>query len=139
MDIDEIKALLKSGDIAGAEAAAQELLTAEPDNVQAMMFYGTCRQLQGDEATFRRIHVELEPKIAKIADEDVRRMWRKYDMIRDWDNDMKKLKVSNRNLSSSRPVPVYGCPPFRRTGGCGCVLLIGMLLLTIVIWRLCVK
>lgn len=78
MDIDEIKALLKSGDVAGAEAAAQELLAAEPDNVQAMMFYGTCRQLQGDEATFRRIHDELAPKMATVADGEKQGHWRKY-------------------------------------------------------------
>ena len=53
MTIDEIKTLLKSGDVVGAEAAAQELLAAEQDNVRAMILYGTCRQLQGDEATFR--------------------------------------------------------------------------------------
>ena len=60
MSIDEIKALLKSGDVAGAEAAAQELLAAEPDNVQAMMLYGTCCQLQGDEATFRDTYATVK-------------------------------------------------------------------------------
>lgn len=60
MDIDEIKALLKSGDVAGAEAAVQELLGAAPDNVQAMMLYGTCCQLQGDEATFRDTYATVK-------------------------------------------------------------------------------
>lgn len=78
MTIEEIKSLMKSGDFAGAEAAAQELLAAEPDNVQAMMLYGTCRQLQGDEATFRRIHDELAPKIAMVADAETQGLWRKY-------------------------------------------------------------
>jgi len=36
-------------------AALKELLAAEPDNLQAKMLYGTCRQLLGDEETFRRI------------------------------------------------------------------------------------
>lgn len=60
MTIDGIKSLLKSGDIAGAEAAAQELLAADPDNVQAMMLYGTCRQLQGDEATFKDTYATIK-------------------------------------------------------------------------------
>ena len=60
MTIEAIKSLMKSGDVAGAEAAAQELLTAEPDNVQAMMLYGTCRQLQGDEATFRDTYATVK-------------------------------------------------------------------------------
>ena len=78
MNIDEIKTLLKSGDVAGADSAAQELLTAEPDNVQAMMLYGTCRQLQGDEATFRRIHDELESRMARVSDGETQGLWRKY-------------------------------------------------------------
>ena len=78
MNIDEIKTLLKSGDIAGAETAAQELLTAEPDNVQAMLLYGTCRQLQGDEATFRRIHDELAPKMESVMDDNALLLWRRY-------------------------------------------------------------
>ena len=78
MTNDEIKNLLRSGDVAGAEAAAQELLATEPDNVQAMMLYGTCRQLQGDEATFRRIHDELAPKIATVVDGETQGLWRKY-------------------------------------------------------------
>ena len=60
MTIEAIKSLMKSGDIAEAEAAAQELLTAEPDNVQAMMLYGTCCQLQGDEATFRDTYATVK-------------------------------------------------------------------------------
>lgn len=78
MTIEEIKSLMKSGDIAEAEAAAQELLAAEPDNVQAMMLYGTCRQLQGDEATFRRIHDELAPKMVTVTEGETKSLWRKY-------------------------------------------------------------
>ena len=60
MNIDEIKTLLKSGDIAGAEAAAQKLLAAEPDNVRLLILYGTCRQLQSDEATFRDTYAAVK-------------------------------------------------------------------------------
>ena len=78
MNLDEIKTLLKSGDVADAEAAAQELLAAEPDNVQALMLYGTCRQLQGDEATFRRINDELAPRMAAVVDAEAQGLWQKY-------------------------------------------------------------
>lgn len=82
MKIEGIKNLLKSGDVAGAEAAAQELLAAEPDNVQAMMLCGICRQLQGDEATFRRIHDELEPRMAKVEDAKMLLLWQKYHALK---------------------------------------------------------
>ena len=82
MTIEEIKSLLKSGDIAGAEAAAQELLAAEPDNVQAMMLYGTCCQLQGDEATFRdtyaavKEHLDARPD---ALDAETKAAWERFD------------------------------------------------------------
>lgn len=78
MKVDEIKALLKSGDVAGAEASAQEVLSADPDNVQALMLYGTCRQLQGDEATARLIQDKLAPSMKNVAEDETLRMWRKY-------------------------------------------------------------
>ena len=81
MTIDDIKSLLKSGDVAGAEAAAQELLTAEPDNVQAMMLYGTCRQLQGDEATFRDTYATVKEHLdARLdaLDEETNAAWKRF-------------------------------------------------------------
>ena len=78
MNIDEIKTLLKSGDVAGAEVAVQKLLAAEPDNVQAMMLYGTCRHLLGDDKTFGKIHDELAPKMATEGNEKTLSLWRKY-------------------------------------------------------------
>ena len=88
MTIEEIKSLMKSGDIAGAEAAAQELLTTEPDNVQAMMLYGTCRQLQGDEATFRDTHATVKEALdGKDVELDAA-------MTEEW----KKFEALHRNL-----------------------------------------
>ena len=84
MNIDEIKELLKSGDVAGAEAAAQKLLESEPDNVQAMMLYGTCRQLQGDEATFRdayrtvKEHLDDKPD---ALDAETKAAWARFDEL----------------------------------------------------------
>lgn len=81
MKIEEIRNLMKSSDIAGAEAAAQELLMAESDNIQAAILYGSCRQLQGDEVTFRRIHGELAPRIAKVKDIEALEMWKHFDEL----------------------------------------------------------
>ena len=84
MKIEEIKNLMKSGDVAGAETAAQELLTADPDNVQALMLYGTCRQLQGDEATFRdtyttvKEHLDAQPD---ALDAETTAAWKRFEEL----------------------------------------------------------
>ena len=78
--IDEIKALMSAGEIAQADVSLKELLTQESDNLQAKMIYGTCRQLLGDEETFRRIHDELAPvkdSLDLAAGEKVTSLWRK--------------------------------------------------------------
>ena len=140
MCIDEIKILLKSGDVAGAEAAAQELLATEPDNVQATMLYGTCRQLQGDEATFRRIHDELAPKMEAVENRETRWLWRKFDgMSKELDvlrtracsrSEILRIKSGQRHL--------YGCPVYSGGRGFGCLLIIiGVLIYEV--WRWCVK
>lgn len=84
MKIEEIRNLMKSGDVAGAETAAQELLTADPDNVQALMLYGTCRQLQGDEATFRdtyttvKEHLDAQPD---ALDAETTAAWKRFEEL----------------------------------------------------------
>ena len=47
MTLDEIKQLMAVGETAQADEALKELLAAEPNNLQAKMLYGTCRQLLG--------------------------------------------------------------------------------------------
>ena len=42
--LDEIKQMMAAGDTVQADAALNVLLMREPDNLQAMMLYGTCRQ-----------------------------------------------------------------------------------------------
>ena len=85
--LDEIKQLMAAGETAQADEALKELLAAEPNNLQAKMLYGTCRQLLGDEETFRRIYDELAPVMGKtgvshdagttVTPEAVS-LWRKY-------------------------------------------------------------
>ena len=79
--LDEIKKMIAAGDTAEADAALKELLAKEPDNLQAKMLYGTCRQLLGDEETFKRIHDELATKMEDMRgderDEEWK-LWNKY-------------------------------------------------------------
>lgn len=86
--LDEIKKLMAKGETAQADEALKELLAAEPDNLQAKMLYGTCRQLLGDEETFKRIHDELVPKIASLEKNEPNTetvsLWRKYHRLWEW-------------------------------------------------------
>ena len=72
--LDQIKSLMKSGDIAGAEALCRKELEADPHNAELKMRYGICRELLGDEDTFIRIHDELAPEMEKAPTS----LWRKY-------------------------------------------------------------
>ncbi len=80
--IDEIKQLMAAGDTAQADKALKELLAKEPDNLQAKMLYGTCRQLLGDEETFKRIHDELAPGMERLEKKEPKAetvsLWKKY-------------------------------------------------------------
>ncbi len=80
--IDQIKTLLQSGDVAGAEALCRKALETHPDDAQLKMLFGLCRQLQGDEETFRRIHDELAPEMGGAEDNaphsEKVSLWRKY-------------------------------------------------------------
>ena len=42
--LDEIKQMMSAGETAKADEALKELLVAEPENLEAKMLYGTCRQ-----------------------------------------------------------------------------------------------
>jgi hypothetical protein len=72
--IDQIKSLMKSGDIAGAEALCKQALETHPDDVWLKRRYGMCRRLQGDEETFRRINDEIS---------EMEKMERKKESLRD--------------------------------------------------------
>ena len=80
--LDEIKQMMAAGETAQADEALKELLATEPENLQAKMLYGTCRQLLGDEETFKRIHDELVPEMERQGKKDSQSetvsLWRKY-------------------------------------------------------------
>jgi hypothetical protein len=85
-DIGTIVTLLKSRDFAAAEALCRQGLVAEPDDPELKMCLGISRHLQGDRETFRKIHAELAPRMAKLARtgqvrKDVLAMWKKYNGI----------------------------------------------------------
>ena len=70
MNIDEIKTMMRTGDIAGAEAAAKSALENDPDNVRLLILFGSCRQLQGDEearlGTYNLVRAALEAKKVEL-------------------------------------------------------------------------
>ena len=80
--LDEVKQMMAAGDTAQADEALKELLANEPDDLQAKMLYGTCRQLLGDEETFKRIHDELVPVMKKLVKDEPKMetitLWKKY-------------------------------------------------------------
>lgn len=80
--VEEIKSLLKSGGIAGAEALCKKALEADPDSAELKMRYGIYRELLGDEKTFKEIHDELAPEMAEAEKTEPRSekvsLWRKY-------------------------------------------------------------
>ena len=79
--LSEINKLMAAGETAQADTALKELLAAEPNNLQAKMLYGTCRQLLGDEETFRRIHDELAPVMVNASNSIDAALWKKYDSL----------------------------------------------------------
>ena len=82
MTLDEIKKLMAAGETAKADEALKELLAKEPDNLQAKMLFGLCRQLMGDEKTFKRIYDEVAPKMERLPPSEQRTetvtLWKKY-------------------------------------------------------------
>ena len=80
--LDEIKQMMSAGETAEAEGALKELLVSEPENLEAKMLYGTCRQLLGDEETFKRIHDEIMMKLENEDETELQpgtvSLWKKY-------------------------------------------------------------
>lgn len=84
MNIDEIKTLLKSGDIGGAEKAALEALENDKDNVRLLILYGACRQLLGDEATFRDTYATVKTALdGKEVEQDAvtAEEWNRFEQL----------------------------------------------------------
>ena len=78
---DLIKSLLKSGDVVGAETMCRKALENDPDDMRLALYLATCRRLQGDEAEFRRIMLDIAPKMEALQKSDpdceAARLWRK--------------------------------------------------------------
>ena len=74
------ESMLKKGNYAGIEPLLKEFAALNPEDWEAKMLYGTCRLLQGDTETAKRIHDELEPHFSADLDlpEAERTFWQKY-------------------------------------------------------------
>ena len=72
--------MLKDGNYAETETLLKNAMELEPGSWEAKMLYGTCRLLQGDTETAKRIHDELEPHFSADLDlpEAERTFWQKY-------------------------------------------------------------
>ena len=110
--LEEIKQRMAAGDTAEADEALKELLAAEPNNLQAKMLYGTCRQLLGDEGTFRRIHDELAPVMAgekKGVQPEVESRWTTYHRaFVELAQDSLTRKLAAENEDIDVPYTLYG-------------------------------
>ena len=78
MELDQIKELMKGGDVAAAAEALKELISAEPGNQEAKLLYGTCCHICGDDATLARI----DDEVAKDPCFNHKRIYRKYHAMR---------------------------------------------------------
>ena len=78
MELDQIKELMRGGDVAAAAEALKELISAEPGNQEAKLLYGTCCHICGDDATL----VQIDEEVAKDPDFNHKRIYRKYHAMR---------------------------------------------------------
>ena len=78
MELDQIKELMRGGDVAAAAEALKELISAEPGNQEAKLLYGTCCHICGDDATLARI----DDEVAKDPCFNHKRIYRKYHAMR---------------------------------------------------------
>ena len=103
--LDEIKKLMALDKVSQAESALKEVLQREPDNLQAKMLYGLCRQLSGDEEAFKRIYNEVAPKMEQASQPEqppeTVSLWKKYRTL--W----KSLIVGGLVLAGTAVAVVY--------------------------------
>ena len=78
MELDQIKELMRGGDVAAAAEELKALISAEPGNQEAKLLYGTCCHISGDDATF----VKIDEEVAKDPDFNHKRIYRKYHAMR---------------------------------------------------------
>ncbi|MDO5317107.1 MAG: InlB B-repeat-containing protein [bacterium] len=78
MEISEIKALMRGGELDDAVIALRELLAETPDNVEAKLLYGTCCRLLGDVQTCARI----DDEVAALPEARRSSSWAKYHAMR---------------------------------------------------------
>ena len=78
MSTDEIKELMRAGDLNRASDELSGRLAAEPDNVELKLIYGTCRRLLGDMTTF----IKIDDEVSRSPGAEGNVKWRKYHAIR---------------------------------------------------------
>ena len=111
MNTDEIKELMRAGDLDKASEALSSRLADEPDNVELKLLYGTCRRLLGDLDTF----VKIDDEVAKVPEAEGNAKWRKYHALRVAACGAVMLIAANLASAEARELygmaPVYGISP----------------------------
>ena len=114
--LDEIKQMMANGDTAQADEALKKLLAKAPENLQAKMLYGTCRQLLGDEETFKRIHDELAPEMLEQKTEvqsEVDSQWMMYHRtFMELAQNPFVVESDKNDTEAVMGEVLYGCPPY---------------------------
>lgn len=105
MSTDEIKELMRAGDLDKASEALSSRLADEPDNVDLKLLYGTCRRLLGDLDTFAKI----DDEVAKAPEAEGNAKWRKYHALRVAACGAVMLIAAN--LASAEIRTLYGMAP----------------------------
>ncbi len=78
MSTDEIKELMRAGELGRASDELSRRLADEPDNVELKLIYGTCRRLLGDMAAF----IKIDDEVSKSPSAEGNVKWRKYHAFR---------------------------------------------------------
>lgn len=77
-----IKSLLKSGEVSRAAEKPIALLKDNPENVRAMMLFGTCLQFLGDDSAFELTHETVRDAMSRMPLNDYPELadeWAKFD------------------------------------------------------------
>lgn len=77
-----IKSLLKSGEVSRAAEKPIALLKDNPENVRAMMLFGTCLQFLGDDSAFELTHETVRDAMSRMPLNDYPELadeWVKFD------------------------------------------------------------
>lgn len=112
MTIDEVKALMKAGELARAAKELSGRIKEDPENIELKLLFGTCCRLLGDMDTFVKIDDEISRR--PNAASNVR--WQKYHALRIAAcGAVLLLATGVAPMAEARSAVLYGIAPEYRT------------------------